>query len=475
MGFGEVWMSWMEAMIFSSHMSVIVNGSPTKDFRVERGLCQGDPISPLLYVIVAECLKWLINKEVENGIYAWCSVYGKGFIDVLQFAEDTLMVEDGSWNHLWAIKWVLTSFHLISGLGINFHKSKLIGINLSENFLEVARSFLAFKREDNAFSFLGIPVGHNPRKLSTWSPLVQKIKRRLQGWKSRYLSLGGRITLLKAVLGSLAIFTLSFYRAPKKEISIASMGGWHHNNWIWSDYVCNGPAADSDSVLAARVTSDSGDHVLASQQADKARWLYENNDRFSVSSCYNAINSVHIPFGPMERNDLSYKLIWKMEVPMKAFSWRCFKNRLPTRVGFEHRGIISNSNNPFSFCGLLAETIDHLFLECVVATLVWKDMAEWIGWKEVKFDSLKDSYMKWHRYCNLKKVRKGKEGVLWMAICWNMWLVRNGIVFRNDSWNINDIVWSSKILAWRWIVIGKISLTNCNFDNFNKDPMFFLS
>ncbi|XP_058726122.1 uncharacterized protein LOC131597440 [Vicia villosa] len=104
MGFGDVWMSWMEAFIFSSHMSVMVNGSPTKELTVERGLRQGDSISPFLYVIVAEGLKWLINRAVENGIYAGSSVYGKCFIDVIQFADDTLMAGDGSWNHLWTIK-----------------------------------------------------------------------------------------------------------------------------------------------------------------------------------------------------------------------------------------------------------------------------------------------------------------------------------------------------------------------------------
>src|SRR4051812_17353388 len=218
MGFGERWIKWMKAIVFTSHMSVMVNGSPTKEFKVEKGLRQGDPLSPFLYVIVAEGLKWLVNRVVVNGTYAGINIHGKCFIDVLQFADDTLMVGDRGWNHLWAIKLVLTSFQIISGLGINFHKSKLIGINLSENFLEIAKSFLSCKREDKAFYFLGIPVGHNPRKRAMWSKVVGKIKSRLVGWKHRYLTLGGRITLLKAVLGSLAIFTLSFHRAPKQVV-----------------------------------------------------------------------------------------------------------------------------------------------------------------------------------------------------------------------------------------------------------------
>lgn len=83
MGFGEEWLKWLEAMVFNSHMSVMVNGSPTKYFRVEKGLRQGDPIYPFLFVIVAEDLKGLINKAVEKGNYAGFFINRSCFIDVL--------------------------------------------------------------------------------------------------------------------------------------------------------------------------------------------------------------------------------------------------------------------------------------------------------------------------------------------------------------------------------------------------------
>ncbi|XP_058746295.1 uncharacterized protein LOC131619188 [Vicia villosa] len=199
-------------------MSVLVNGSPTKEFVVERGLSQGDPLSPFLFVIIAKGLKVMVNKAVENGDFIGCNVKGKCFVDVLQFADDTILVGDGSWKHLWAIKAVLRGFEMVSGLGINFNKSKLIGININPFFLNVATTFLSCKREEKDFSFLGIRVGSNPRRVKFWSPLVDKLRRRLSTWKGRWLSFGGRIILLKSVLGSLPIFTFSFYLAPKKVI-----------------------------------------------------------------------------------------------------------------------------------------------------------------------------------------------------------------------------------------------------------------
>ncbi|XP_058751462.1 uncharacterized mitochondrial protein AtMg01250-like [Vicia villosa] len=178
-------------------MSVLVNGSPMKEFMVEKGLRQGDPISPFLFVIVAEGLKALVGRAVVNGDFVGFNVNGKCFIDILQFADDTLLIGDGSWKHLWAIKAVLRSFELVSGLRINYHKSKLIGVNINSHFMGVATNFLNCREEAKEFKFLGILIGANPRRISTWNPLLNKVRRKLNSWKGRWLSFGGRITLIK--------------------------------------------------------------------------------------------------------------------------------------------------------------------------------------------------------------------------------------------------------------------------------------
>lgn len=62
MGFGRTWMRWIKACIFKCHLYILVNGSPTKDFEVGRGLNQGDPLSPFLFMIVEEGLTCMVNK-----------------------------------------------------------------------------------------------------------------------------------------------------------------------------------------------------------------------------------------------------------------------------------------------------------------------------------------------------------------------------------------------------------------------------
>ncbi|XP_058725920.1 uncharacterized protein LOC131597229 [Vicia villosa] len=196
-------------------MSVLVNGSPTKEFMVEKGLRQGDPLSPFLFVIVTEGLEGLVSKAVEVGEYV-------GF-NIRRACE-------GSWKQVWVIKAILRGFEMVSGPGINFHKRKFIGINISDNFMDIIANFLSCRREEDHFIFLGIPIGSYPRRISTWNVIFSKIKSRLLDWKVRLLSFGGRLTLLKSILCSLSIFMFSFYKAPKKVLKEITR---LQSNFLW--------------------------------------------------------------------------------------------------------------------------------------------------------------------------------------------------------------------------------------------------
>ncbi|XP_058775530.1 uncharacterized protein LOC131649789 [Vicia villosa] len=202
----------MEATVFTSNVSVLVNGSPTKEFRVERGLRQGDPLSPFSIVIVAEALAGLVGKTIEIDEFSGFNVKKRCSVENLQFAADTLLVGEGTWKHVWSLKSILRGFEIVSGLDVNFQKSKLIGINPSPHFLLVATNFLSCRIKEKEFSFLGILIGSNPRRISAWSQLISKLKALLSSWTGRSLNLGGRITLLKHVLCSLSVFH-SFFRA----------------------------------------------------------------------------------------------------------------------------------------------------------------------------------------------------------------------------------------------------------------------
>jgi hypothetical protein len=105
---------------------------------------------------------------------------------------------------------------MASGLKVNFWKSSLIGVNVSNEFLDMASNFLHCRIGNTPFKYVGLPVGANPRKFSTWEHILNILMGRLRSWGNKYVSLGGQIFLINAVLSAIPIFYLSFLKMPVK-------------------------------------------------------------------------------------------------------------------------------------------------------------------------------------------------------------------------------------------------------------------
>ncbi|XP_058742455.1 uncharacterized protein LOC131614942 [Vicia villosa] len=235
--------------------------------------------------------------------------------------------------------------------------------------------------------------------------------------------------------------------------------------------------ASSVTGMVERLRLDLQGVTLDPNSEDSAVWKLDDEGSFSVRSCYAFLGLSHIPFGPEGEYDKVFSLVWRTAVPLKAraFGWRCFHDKIPTRGALSRKGIISLSNSMCAFCRCTEEGSVHLMLSCYCVDLVWRDIAEWVGFVNYKAEDIKDSFLRWYNFGRRVRVRKGKEGVVWLAVVWHIWLVRNRIVFRGDTWNISDIVWGVKVLVWRWSFVGNIIQPNCNFYEFSRDPLFYMS
>jgi len=132
LGFRPKWINWIKACLSSSTVSVLVNGSPTKEFKPRRGLRQGDPLAPFLFIIVAEGLAGLVREASRIGILEGVKVGNKSVeVNLLQFADDTLFFCQPQMQCVLAIKAILRSFEVVSGLKVNFYKSHVGNIRLS--------------------------------------------------------------------------------------------------------------------------------------------------------------------------------------------------------------------------------------------------------------------------------------------------------------------------------------------------------
>ncbi|GAU35959.1 hypothetical protein TSUD_207630 [Trifolium subterraneum] len=199
MSFPGLWRKWIKECVCTATASILVNGSPTDEFPLERGLRQGDPLSPFLFLLAAEGRNVLMEAAVAYNLFTGYSIGERDSVTVshLQFADDTLLLRVKSWANVRA---VLVLFETMSGLKVNFHKSMLVGVNIPDSWLGEAASTLYCKVGKIPFFYLGLPIEGDSRRLSFWEPVLDRLKNKLFGWKNHFFSFGGCLVLLKSCL-----------------------------------------------------------------------------------------------------------------------------------------------------------------------------------------------------------------------------------------------------------------------------------
>ena len=115
----------------------------------------------------------------------------------LQFADDTIIFCNADWDEMLVFKKILRCFEVMSGLKINFHKSVVCGVGVEDKFMDGFAGLLKCRKQKLPISYLGLPLGTSPRLKVTWSPVIDKIKKKLALWKRRLLSFGSRLTLVR--------------------------------------------------------------------------------------------------------------------------------------------------------------------------------------------------------------------------------------------------------------------------------------
>ncbi|GJR45012.1 RNA-directed DNA polymerase, eukaryota [Tanacetum coccineum] len=185
-GFGDRWRGWIYECLRTSRGSVLVNGSPTEEFQFFKGLKQGDPLAPFLFILVMESLHISFNRVVEAGLFQ---------------------------------------------------------------------------------------VGGSMSRVNAWDDIVDKLVVRLSKWKMKTLSIGGRLTLLKSVLGAMSIYHMSIFKVPMKVL--------HRMESIRSRFF-NGVELNSKKaiwvkwckVLASKAKGGLGVSSLFALHGDMAVWYW---------------------------------------------------------------------------------------------------------------------------------------------------------------------------------------------------------
>lgn len=185
------------------------------EFNVSYGLRQEDPLSPFLFLIVMEALKVSMESAKRLSLFNGIKLpNNKPHNSHLFNADDVLFLGEFSKRNILSLSRILICFEISLGLRIHFLKSTVVGVGSDLTTTSQIASMLSYRIGSPIFSYPGLPVGYSMYHLKIWKPLVDKVTDILYLWKQKTLSIGGRITLIKSVLGSLPLYYMSLYHAP---------------------------------------------------------------------------------------------------------------------------------------------------------------------------------------------------------------------------------------------------------------------
>ena len=162
-GFRHCWIKWILALVKTPSYSILVNGAPTTPFTPSRGIGQGDPISPFLFVIVMEGLSRIIKSAKESK-----SIKGLQHLPNCpatthqQFVDDTMLHGMPLVKEAQGFKEILDLFSLASGMDLNLDKSSIFFFNTHLAIQRHLTTILGFKRRCLPSKYLEIPLTDKP-------------------------------------------------------------------------------------------------------------------------------------------------------------------------------------------------------------------------------------------------------------------------------------------------------------------------
>ncbi|GKB78177.1 RNA-directed DNA polymerase, eukaryota, reverse transcriptase zinc-binding domain protein, partial [Tanacetum coccineum] len=399
-----------------------------------------------------EGLHIAFKDAVSSGLISGVMIGDYGVkLSHLFYANDVVIISDWNKQDMINIIRVLHLFFLASGLKINVSKSNIYGLGVSTNDIENLARDTGCGSGNIPFSYPGLPLGVNMNLISNWQPLIDRFRAKLSSWKACTLSIGGRLTLIKSVLGSLGIYYMSIFKCPEsgglnigslKSFNLALLQKWrwrlvNNPDSLWARVIiaihgveagldlkgcnCNGVWSSIISsysllhdrnflplgTLCRKVGNDANKDCLLSDRNVNGSWAWSWKRQVSLDD--DGIFSVHVTRAHLDScmlPSLTPCTRWWKILPRKVnvFVWCMTLDRLPTWLNLSLRGLeIPSILCPMCYNG--AESVDHVFFGCELAFNIWHLIRVWTNINMPSFSSWFD----WFQWFDDWRASKGDK------------------------------------------------------------------
>ncbi|WOG86655.1 hypothetical protein DCAR_0205872 [Daucus carota subsp. sativus] len=250
-GFYDIWRQRIITCVRSVSYSFIHEGEVFGDVQPQRGIRQGDPISPYLYILCAEGLSSMLKRHEDMGLIHGLSVArGAPSVSHLLFADDCYLFFKATAAEALTVKNLLLRYENLSGQAVNFRKSSVV---FSPNTTTPTRTqvcdVLQVKEISTPGKYLGLPMHIGRRKHNAFKFLSDRVSQKLQGWGTKSISKGGKLVLLKTAAQTIPNFWMNLFLLPAEicnGIQRQMNSFWWGNGgsgkgirWLAWDKLCN--------------------------------------------------------------------------------------------------------------------------------------------------------------------------------------------------------------------------------------------
>ncbi|XP_062103340.1 uncharacterized protein LOC133814390 [Humulus lupulus] len=382
-----------------------MNGRVQGNFLGRKGLRQGDPISPLLSVLVMEYFTRLLIEATQTKDFKYHPSCKKLKLVILCFVDDLVLFCKGADASVQIIKDSFKSFSLASRLTANLDKSRVYFGGMAEKETKSILERLHFAEATFPIKYLGIPHRPTKWKAGDCAAIIKKIHMKLHHWSSRHLSFAGRAQLINSVL--LGIDAIYLKGESFWDYKIHS-----DVSWYWCKLV------NLKSVITAEVLEKS-----------------VKNNKVNVSNLYvQLLNKEKVSFA---------HVVWcNLTLPKHKFIlWQATLGHLLTTNNLVRCHMQLNSVM-CPTCDMQQESHDHLFFQCQFSQLVRIRIAEWLGnaiWP-VQFKD-RSSWM----MGKPKGLKKMLAAAALAASVYLIWWNRNNCLFNFCSMTVDKFIYLLKV------------------------------